>query len=59
MDIIRRWQGLSRGSKPKLKPIDKLVLKTAVRFFLMFVILGKALKGVSLILWLEGSIITL
>ena len=39
--------------------MDKLVLKTAVHFFLIFVILGKAPKGVSLILQLEGSITTL
>jgi len=59
MDIVRRWQGLSYSSKPKLKPIDKLVSKTAMRFFLIFMMLGKALKGISLILWPEGSIITL
>ena len=39
--------------------MDKLILKAAVRFFLMFVILGKAPKGLSLILQLEGNIITL
>ena len=39
--------------------MDKLVLKTAVRFFLIFVILDKAPKGISLTLQLEGSIITL
>ena len=42
-----------------MKPIDKLVLKTAMRLFLMFVISGKAPRGLSLILWLEGSITTL
>ena len=30
-----------------------------MRFFLIFIILGKAPKGISLILQLEGSIITL
>ena len=39
--------------------MDKLVLKTTVCFFLIFVILGKAPKGISLTLQLEGSIITL
>ena len=39
--------------------MDKLVLKTALHLFLIFIILGKAPKGISLILQLEGSIITL
>ena len=39
--------------------MDKLISKATVRFFLMFIILGKALKGLSLILWLEGNIRTL
>ena len=39
--------------------MDKLILKAAVRFFLIFVILGKAPKGLSLTLWLEGNIGTL
>jgi len=39
--------------------MDKLILKAAVCFFLMFIILNKALKGLSIILWLKGGIITL
>ena len=39
--------------------MDKLILKAAMRFFLMFIILDKAPKGLSFILQLEGNIITL
>ena len=39
--------------------MDKLILKATMRFFLIFVMLGKALKGLSLILQLEGNIGTL
>jgi hypothetical protein len=39
--------------------MDELILKAAVYFFLIFVMSGKALKGLSLILWLEGNIGTL
>ena len=39
--------------------MDELILKAAVRFFLMFVILGKAPKGLSLILQPEGNVKTL
>ena len=39
--------------------MDELILKAAVRFFLIFVILGKAPKGLSFILWPEGNIMTL
>jgi hypothetical protein len=47
------------GIKPKLKFMDKLILKAAVCFFLIFVMSGKAFKGLSLILWPEGNIGTL
>jgi hypothetical protein len=30
--------------------MDELILKATVRFFLIFIILGKAFKGLSLIL---------
>ena len=39
--------------------MDKLISKAAIHFFLIFIILGKASKGLSLILWLEGNIRTL
>jgi hypothetical protein len=39
--------------------MDELILKAAVRFFLIFIMSGKAPKGLSLILWLEGNIGTL
>ena len=39
--------------------MDKLILKAAVYFFIIFIMSGKAPKGLSLILWLEGNIGTL
>ena len=39
--------------------MDELISKAAVCFFLIFIILGKAPKGLSLILQLEGNIATL
>ena len=39
--------------------MDELILKVAIRFFLIFMILDKAPKGISLILQPEGSITTL
>ena len=39
--------------------MDKLILKTAICFFLIFIMSDKALKGLSFILWLEGNIRTL
>jgi hypothetical protein len=39
--------------------MDELILKAAVRFFLIYIILGKAPKGLSLTLWPEGNIGTL
>ena len=39
--------------------MNKLISKAAVRFFLIFIILGRAPKGLSLILQLEGNIGTL
>ena len=39
--------------------MDKLISKAAIYFFSIFIILNKTPKGLSLILWLEGNIITL
>jgi hypothetical protein len=39
--------------------MDKLILKAAVHFFLIFIMSGKAFKGLSLTLWLKGNIQTL
>jgi hypothetical protein len=39
--------------------MDELILKAIVCFFLIFIISGKAPKGLSLILWPEGNIRTL
>ena len=39
--------------------MDKLISKAAVHFFLIFIILGKAPKGLSFILQLKGNIKTL
>ena len=42
-----------------MKFIDELILKVAVRFFLIFIILSKAFKNLFLTLWLKGGITTL
>jgi hypothetical protein len=42
-----------------LKSIDELILKATVYFFLIFIMSGKAPKGLSFILWPEGNIGTL
>ena len=39
--------------------MDKLISKTTIRFFLIFIISGKAPKSLSLTLWPEGNIRTL
>ena len=39
--------------------MDELILKTAVCIFLMFVMLGKALRGLFFTLWPKGNITTL
>ena len=59
MDAGGKQQEINYSNKPKLKPMDKLVLKATVYFFLIFIILNKAPKGLFFILWPEGNIRTL